>query len=82
LPGGQGGSAATRLCQRCLREPAPQALARTTSEPTRKGLRPVPVKGCVSSLDHLISGDEECWRDRDAECLGGLEIDYQIELGG
>jgi hypothetical protein len=34
-----------------------------------------------TSFDHLIGAGEQSWRDRDAECLGRLAIDPQIELG-
>src|SRR6516162_10248720 len=34
------------------------------------------------SLDHLISGGQQRFRDGEAERLGGLEVDDQFELGG
>src|SRR5262245_19061638 len=34
------------------------------------------------SLDHLISPSQHRRRDRESHCLGGLEIDDQLELGG
>src|SRR6266851_796904 len=34
------------------------------------------------SLDHLIRPLQERRRDRQAEGLGGLEVDHQLELGG
>jgi hypothetical protein len=36
----------------------------------------------VPLFDHLIRPLEERRRDRQAEGLGGLEIDDQLELGG
>ena len=33
-------------------------------------------------LDHLIGPAQQRRRDRQAECLGGLQIDDQLELGG
>src|SRR4249920_2641767 len=32
-------------------------------------------------LDHLIGTDKQRGRERDAERLGGLEVDDQLELG-
>ena len=32
-------------------------------------------------LNHLIRAYQQRLRDRDAECLGRLEIDHQLELG-
>src|SRR5215470_6505127 len=34
------------------------------------------------SLDHLIRPRQQRRRDRQAESLGGLEVDHQLELGG
>jgi hypothetical protein len=35
----------------------------------------------VSSFDHLVDARQERRGDRKAECLGGLKIDHQLELG-
>src|SRR5712692_9313803 len=48
------------------------------------------LKGSASStlsrtpslLDHLIGPLQERRRDREAEGLGGLEVDHELELGG
>ena len=32
------------------------------------------------SSDHLVGLEEECWGNRQAESLGGLEVDDQLEL--
>ena len=32
-------------------------------------------------LDHFISGRQQRFRDGKAECLGGFEVDEQLELG-
>src|SRR5438128_11603473 len=33
-------------------------------------------------LDHLVRTPEHRWRDREPECLGGLEVNGQLELRG
>ena len=42
----------------------------------------MPMKLADPSLDHLIRPLQERRRDRQAEGLGGLEVDDQLELGG
>jgi hypothetical protein len=38
--------------------------------------------GCGErSFDDLVGAGEDCWRDREAEFLRGLEIDDQLEFG-
>ena len=36
----------------------------------------------VGSLDHVIRPQQQRRRDREAERLGGLEVDDEFELGG
>src|ERR1700686_2600634 len=36
----------------------------------------------AASLDHLVGGRQQRFRDGEAEGLGGLEVDDQFELGG
>jgi hypothetical protein len=36
---------------------------------------------CAVSLDHLISSGQQRFRNGQAERLGGLEVDYKVELG-
>ena len=33
-------------------------------------------------LDHLVGGRQQRFRDGEAECLGSLEVDRELELGG
>ena len=35
----------------------------------------------LPSLNHLVGGGEQRFRDGEAERFGGLQIDYQFELG-
>src|SRR5262245_12878958 len=35
----------------------------------------------VSLFDHLVGDSEQPWRQAEAECLGGVEIDHELELG-
>jgi hypothetical protein len=44
--------------------------------------QPVPLPSDRPLLDHLVGGDKEVLWDDEAECLGDLEIDDQLELGG
>ena len=47
-----------------------------------EGLSPLRVEGDSLGcrlLDHLVRPQKERWRDRQAERLGGLEVDYQLE---
>ena len=32
-------------------------------------------------FDYLVGAGEKLWRHGEAECFGGLEIDYKLELG-
>src|SRR6266542_778402 len=34
----------------------------------------------VVSLNHLVRSQQQRWRDRQAEGLGSLEVDHQLEL--
>src|SRR5260370_17895726 len=35
----------------------------------------------VTLFDHLVGTGEQRWRKRDAERLGGFQVDHQLELG-
>ena len=58
-----------------------------TAERTSPEIRLVPFAtfrawGQTTSLfDHLISAGEQCGRKLDAECLGRLQVDDELELG-
>jgi hypothetical protein len=36
---------------------------------------------CATSLDYFVGNREHARWDGEAECLGGLEVDRQLELG-
>src|SRR5262249_4401459 len=40
-----------------------------------------PIADMAALFDHLVGGVEEPFRDRQGECLSGLEIDHELELG-
>jgi hypothetical protein len=40
-----------------------------------------PVAGFCALLDHLVGGGQQRFGDGEAERLGGLEVDHQLELG-
>src|SRR5712691_1381830 len=44
--------------------------------------RHTPPSPGVCLSDHLVRQEEECRRESEAERLGGLEVDDQLELGG
>src|SRR5262249_50431037 len=44
-------------------------------------IEPVNPNTAANSLDHLVGKREHAWRNGEAQCLGGLEIDDQLELG-
>ena len=31
-------------------------------------------------FDHLVGDGEQTWREGEAECLGGVEVDYELEF--
>src|SRR5260370_29731299 len=72
------------LAAAAIDEPGPIVRSRLASSRLRKevlrattSLTPPPF----SWIDHLIRPLQERWRDRQAECLGGLEADPELERG-
>src|SRR5881397_2132666 len=59
--------------------PAIQATGRLALAPT--GLAPARRTCLLWTRDHLIRPQQQRGRDREAEGLGGLEVDDQLELG-
>jgi hypothetical protein len=46
----------------------------------RVALRPGHGGDCAASLDHLVGATEDGERDREAERIGGVEIDDQLDF--
>ena len=65
----------------------PVSIVRSRRAPSRLRKDEVPAKTPLtpppfSWIDHLIRPQQHRLRDRQAESLGGLEVDHQLELGG
>src|SRR5437773_7798009 len=39
-----------------------------------------PSPSSFTSFDHLVGDSEQPWREAEAECLGGVEVDHELEL--
>jgi hypothetical protein len=52
-----------------------------TQEPTHAPQQ-MTCTGYNNSLDHLVGTREQHWRHFEAERLGGLEVDHELEFGG
>src|SRR5713226_87502 len=60
-----------------------RAEAPSSPPPSRqRWVLPRPTFSCRSLLDDLVGPQQQRWRDRQAERLGGLEVDHQLELRG
>jgi hypothetical protein len=47
-----------------------------------RDVRFVPIADIPAmSFDYLIGKRDECWRDFEAQSLGGLKIEHEFELG-
>ena len=61
------------------------ALVQKRTNALRRNVRYVPTSDnapqqSASLFDHLIGAGEQLWRYGDAKCLGGLEVDHELEL--
>ena len=48
----------------------------------RTSLLPSVQQACVQLLDHVVGGHLQPKRNRNAQRLGGFQIDHEIEFGG
>src|SRR5262249_5601566 len=47
----------------------------------QSGIRYPPLHSFqVTSLDRLVGDGKQPWRQAEAECIGGVEVDHQLEL--
>jgi hypothetical protein len=42
--------------------------------------RNIRAAAICSLFDHPVGNGEQPWRDAEAECLGGVEVDHELEL--
>jgi hypothetical protein len=50
--------------------------------PHCRRLEAIPHRAAGSLFDHLVGGGEQRFRDGEAECFGGLEVDDALEFRG
>src|SRR6266481_3751067 len=64
--------------------PPPHGLSLSSANLQTRGAQPrtALTKPPFSWINHLIRPLQERRRDREAQVLGGLEVDEQLELGG
>src|SRR5262245_52855383 len=82
----------------CTERPSMSALGQMQTNAVQNGMSALPPKADICgatrdvrfgpitdmshSVDHLIGGIQEPFRNRQTECLSGLEIDVQLGFGG
>src|SRR5258708_16523721 len=79
---------------RAMSRKSPSPVLLTSLLPMKPAIRPSTIHAMIDMVcppglcrwcrlfDHLIRPQQERLRNREPECLGGLEVDDEIELGG